>query len=205
MNGVAISGIEMTTAVGPDVRTSAAAFRAGVIRARALEHFTALDDEETDVGPICGHVAVPNALHTEGLGKIVALGSGPLRGLVEASGPRNGGRTGFYLAIPNHSLREETFLDVGALVAAGTQPIVPAGEDDEVPRSIRIAEQCRDHLIERLTRAANIRLAPTHHDIAFGDNSAFLRALDAAYVALTSGIVERATPRTLWIGLRWRG
>lgn len=181
----------MTTAVGPDVRTSAAAFRAGIIRARALEHFTALDDEETDVGPICGHVAAPNAIHTEGLGKIVALGAGALRTLFESAGPPDRRRTGFYVAVPNHSLREDAFLDVGALVALGTRPAAPRGDDDEVPRSITVAEQCRDHLVDRLTRAANVRFAPTDRSITFGDNTAFLRALDAAYLAITSGAVER--------------
>jgi 3-oxoacyl-[acyl-carrier-protein] synthase-1 len=188
---VAISGIGMTTSVGPDVRTSAAAFRAGIIRARALEHFTALDDEDTDVGPICGHIAVPNALHTEGLGKIVALGADALRALFEATASRNGRRTGFYIAVPNHSLREEAFLDVGALVTSGSRPAIPSG-DDELPRSFTIAEQCRDYLIDRLTRAANVKFAPAARSFTFGDNSAFLRALDSAYVALTSGVVERA-------------
>jgi 3-oxoacyl-[acyl-carrier-protein] synthase I len=188
---VAISGIEMTTAVGPDARSSAAAFRAGIIRARALEHFTALDDEETDVGPICGHVAAPNALYTEGLGKIVALGAGALRALFESTGPPDRRRTGFYVALPNHSLREETFADVDALVATGARPAPPSTDDDDVPRSIVFAEQCRDHLINRLTRAANVTFAPADHSINFGDNSAFLRALDKAYLALTSGYVQR--------------
>ena len=179
----------MITSVGPDVRTSAAAFRAGISRARALDHFTALDDEETDVGPISGHVAAPNAIHTEGLGKIVALGASALRALFEATGPINTRRTGFYVAVPNHSLREEVFVDVGALVT-GTRPAA-ASSDDDRPRSIRIAEQCHDHLLERLFRTANVELAPTDRGITFGDNTAFLRAVDAAYLALTSGAVER--------------
>ena len=190
MSTVAISGIGMTTAVGPDVRSSAAAFRAGIIRAQALEHFTALDDEETNVGPISGHIAAPNALHTEGLGKVVALGADALRALFESTGPPDRRRTGFYVALPNHSLREDAFVDVGALVATGARPAVPAG-DDEVPRSIAFAEQCRDHLVERLTRAANVKFAPADHSITFGDNSAFLRALDRGYLAVTSGYVQR--------------
>ena len=192
MTVAAILGIGMTTAAGPDAKTSAAAFRAKISRARELDYFAALDDEQTAVGPIAGYVAVPNAVHAEGLGKMVALGAAALRRALDATATQlPGARTGAYLAVPNYSLREEAFVDVGSLADAGTRYSSEAPEDYEVPRSIVFAEHCRDHLLDRLARAARVQFTPSARGIFFGDNCAFLRALDAGITAVMSGEVDR--------------
>ena len=193
MSAAAITRVAMTTAVGPDARTSAAAFRAGISRARELAHFAALDEEDTDVGPIAGHVAVPLALHAEGLGKMVALGADVLRGLLGTSDGPDRRRTGLYLAVPNYSLREESFVDVNQPVPAARHHAGLDEEDEDEPpkRSIAFAAECRDHLVDRLTRAARVDFAPVASGLNFGDGCAFLKALDEAMTALASGAADR--------------
>jgi len=169
----------MNTAVGPDARTSAAAFRAGISRATELDYFVALDDEDTDVGPLAGHVAMRNAIHSEGLGKMVGLGAGTLRSALASSNWRvSSDRTGFYLAVPDYSLRETALPE--------------SQNEDGAPRGIRLAGETREHLLERLLRTAGAEVKPAVSAVFLGDNCAFVRALDAAMTDLSAGKVDRS-------------
>ena len=182
----------MTTSIGHDAPTSCASFRAGLTRPAALDYFEVHSESEDEPVAVTGHPAAVPAASAEGLGKMLALGAQALRELLSrpARAELQGiGRVGVYLALPNYSLREETFIDVNR--AENLSPAAPAEEDEGPVYSIAFAQQCNEHLLPRLIRAAGVNLVVDLQRNVFGDQGALVLALHAAMRDLIDGRVER--------------
>jgi len=189
----------MTTAVGFSGETASASFRAGINRCGELDYYDYFPEEESEPIPLHGHTAAPDSPETEGIGKIVALGRAALTDLCGSIRPRAGiaERTGFYVALPNYSLRQQAFRDVNAEMA---RPDIAQklsdeweGDEEEDPAlGLRFAWECEQHLFHRLTHGVGLGDSVSLRRNTYGDQCAFFTALGQATDDLSAGRTERA-------------
>lgn len=100
---IVVTALGMATALGIGADIACAAARAGVSRARDLEHFLVPDAQGMTMVPLRGHTV---GYHAEGfteLGRLARLGSLALADLLSRAGLEPGAldRTGFFAAAPS--------------------------------------------------------------------------------------------------------
>jgi len=184
----AVRRVAMQTSVGEDTSSSAAAFRAGITRARELPGAEVMDHEETAIDSVVGHVAARRSPGAEGLGKMIALAIDPFRALAEAPESNLRERTGLYIVLPDLSRRGRGPSQVAAEGRSG--PAALGSDDDETPAP-GFTEQCRSHLLERLLRHSGRSLRPIVYHLDFGDHCSFSHAVAHAMSDLQAGAVQR--------------
>src|SRR5438105_4075188 len=190
----AIVGVGMVTSIGHDAKTSCASFRAGLSRASALDHFEAFSETEDEPVAITGHCAATPAFETEGLGKMLTLGTAALRDLLSRSAWPDAGfhdETGVYLALPNYSFRQGPYVDVNQERPQEVPPLDPDDDAGNAAFSVDFARQCREHLLTRMLRASGFQPQINRRHHVFGDQSAFLLAIHVAMRDLERGTVQR--------------
>jgi 3-oxoacyl-[acyl-carrier-protein] synthase-1 len=147
--------------------------------------------------PVTGHIAGLRAVEAEGIGKMIGLGVGALKDLCEST-KRNRHdtklNTGFYMVLPNYSLRQETFCDVEKAIATDKSDYSSDSEEEDGEdslKSLRFADQCNRYLVDRLIRAIGIELNVKIQKNIYGDQCDFLIAIREAIDDLESGKVDR--------------
>lgn len=191
----AIIAVGMNTAVGWDTASSCASFRAGISRTEELDYAEVFDDQQAEIVPIAGNIVPGRPAECEGLGKMVALGVDALKDLLAhgAVSTRPQPATRVFLALPNYSLRQESFLDVNDAIAAGRADEVASDEnqDDETRVTLQFALECNRHLVSRLFRAAGTPLRIDQTSILYGHHATLLVCLQQAMRVLRAGEAER--------------
>lgn len=191
----AIIGVGMNTAVGWDTASSCASFRAGISRTEELDYAEVFDDQQAEIVPIAGNIVSGRPVECEGLGKMVALGVDAVKDLLarRAASMRQQPSTRVFLALPNYSLRQETYLDVNAALAAGRADDMASddNQDDETLVSLQFALECNRHLASRLCRATGMPLRVEQTSILYGHHATLLVCLRQAMQALRARAAER--------------
>ena len=181
-SNIAIIGLGMTTAVGFDHKTACASFRAGITRIKKLDSYRYFDDEENEDAEISAHVASPNFPDAEGLGNILALGLHAFDDLIQSSKSLSNQpeiRTGFILALPDLTFREDTEIDDDAT------------GDIDLSYGKRFKMDCDQLLIPRLLKTSRCNVDVVKTKIRYGDHCSFFLALQDGIASIISGEVDR--------------
>jgi 3-oxoacyl-(acyl-carrier-protein) synthase len=180
MQPVAITALGMVSSLGHDVETCCAAARAGLTRRGELAGFTVRDPEEGEEVPVIGHGMAGFTDGFEGLGRLVRLGASALADLLPRArlGPAEFARTAVLLNLPGRYCERMHALRAGQEVSAD-----PAAEGE-------FETLCRAELIGAIAGANDVRFAPSHQLVHFGDHGGFASLLHHAVSLLRSGGVQ---------------
>ncbi len=181
---VAITGIGLACALGPDAATACAAARAGITREAALKTLN-FADQLWGEEPVAGHAVPFAAAGFVGVGKLLALGRLALQDLLaNANHARaNAERTGLYL-----NLSDKYFED--AQSRAEHDELGASAPAEWSPPSATWEEQTR-HVAVRLAQLGGFEIPPANQRLFYGGHAGIVEAAAEAAHQIDSGGLER--------------
>lgn len=188
---IAVTGVGMVSSIGPDVVTSCAAARAGLIRLSELD-LEVVDEETLENVPLVGHTVRGLSDGFEGLGRLISLGAVALKDLLTYSGlqPQDRTRKAFFLHLPDDyydrmHFKGNVLNDIGD---SGLQEKVALLRQEEV---LGRREHIQKSLMPRLLELCGLAIPEQARFYSFGGPAGFVGALGTASELLRTGGVQQ--------------